>query len=88
MQRCDFSGYDLPADCYADGIGSVENLGENFRTIFFVFAHVDGGVWRRVPMFCIVRPKSSILRKDGMIHRMLAGEPDPRARVEGERLHS
>lgn len=88
MMRCDFSGFDLPADVYADGIGSVQNLGENFRTIFFVFAHSDGGVWQRVPMFCVVRPKSSILKKDGMIHRMLRGESDPRAPSDGEQLHS
>lgn len=88
MQRCDFSGYDLPADVYADAIGAVENLGENFRTIFYVFAHVDGGVWRRVPVLCVVRPKSSILRKDGVISRMLCGDSDPRQTREGERLHS
>lgn len=88
MQRCDFSGYDLPADVYADGIGAVENLGDNFRTIFFVFAHGDGGLWRRLPILCVVRPKSSILKKDGIIHRLLMGEGDPREAQEAERIYS
>ena len=88
MIACDFSSFDLPSDTYADGIGSVENLGENFRTVLFTFQRSDGGILRRVPVLCVVRPKSSLLTKDGVIARQLLAEADPR-RANGEvRLHS
>jgi hypothetical protein len=44
MMGCDFSGYNLPSDVYADGIGAVEILGENFR-----IATASGGQWVRHP---------------------------------------
>jgi hypothetical protein len=67
MNICDFSMFDLPQDVYADGIGAVENLGENFRTVLFTFQRSDGGILKRVPVLCLVRPKSSLLLKDGPI---------------------
>lgn len=88
MVVCDFSEFDLPRDVYADAIGGVENLGDNFRTIYFVFSRGDGGILRRVPVLCVVRPKSSILLKDGAVARMLRGESDPRRAPSEERLHS
>jgi hypothetical protein len=77
MLQCDFSGYDLPADIYADGIGAVDNLGENFRSILFVFSRGHGGILTRVPVLCLVRPKS-VLRKDGAIAQQLQFQGDPR----------
>lgn len=90
MRRCDFSTYDLPTDCYADDIGGVDNLGDNFRTIYVVYSRTDGGILTPVPVLCIVRPKSSILVKGGAICKMLGGEADPREHgpVEGARLDS
>jgi hypothetical protein len=84
----DFSSYDLPVDIYADGIGAVENLGENFRTVLFTFQRSAGGILKRVPVVCVVRPKSSLLLKDGPIARQLQTEGDPRAAHRETRLHS
>lgn len=90
MRRCDFSTYEMPTDTYADDIGGVDNLGENFRTIFVVYSRTDGGILTPVPVLCVVRPKSSILVKGGAIAKMLGGEADPRQQgpVEGVRLDS
>lgn len=84
----DFSGFDLPGDVYADAIGRVENLGENFRMIFFAFSRSDGGILRKVPVLCLVRPKSSLLLKDGVIARRLMADVDPRKEVAGRALQS
>lgn len=89
MKRHDFANFDLPADVYADDIGGVDNLGTNFRTIFVVYSRTESGLLKPTPVFCVVRPKSSILVKGGAIHRMLAEErePDP-SRDDGVRLDS
>jgi hypothetical protein len=88
MMMYDFSSYDLPSDVYADGIGAVENLGENFRTVLFTFQRSDGGILRKVPVLCVVRPKSSLLLKDGPIARQLLAQGDPRTARSEARLHS
>lgn len=84
MRRCDFSTYDLPQDTYCDDIGGVDNLGDNFRTIFVVYSRTDGGILTPVPVLCVVRPKSSILVKGGAIAKMLGGEADPRQKSPTE----
>lgn len=89
MQRHDFWNFDLPADVYADDIGGVDNLGSNFRTVFVVYSRTESGVLRPTPVFCIVRPKSSILVKGGAIHRMLKEEREPNPSMhDGMRLDS
>lgn len=85
---CEFSNFDLPADVYADQIGRVDNLGDNFRTIYAVYAKTEGGVMLLVPMLCVVRPKSSILKKDGAIAQALRAQVDPRTQVDRSQLHS
>lgn len=82
MNRFDFSTFDLPADVYADDIGGVDNLGTNFRTIFVAYSRTECGVLKPTPVFCVVRPKSSILVKGGAIHRMLEGEREPNPRTQ------
>jgi hypothetical protein len=86
MLGCDFSGYELPKDVYADDIGAVENLGENFRSVFFVYSRSDGGVLRRVPVLCLVRPKSSML--GGQVSRWLLEQSDPRKEARDGAMHS
>jgi hypothetical protein len=76
MLGCDFSGYDLPADVYVDDIGAVENLGDNFRSVFFVYSRSEGGILRRVPVLCLVRPKASV--RGGQVLRWLQEQADPR----------
>jgi hypothetical protein len=74
--ECDFSGYELPADIYADDIGAVENLGDNFRSVFFAYSRSEGGILKKVPVLCLVRPKSGIM--GGQVLRWLRQLPDPR----------
>lgn len=89
MLRCDFSRYDLPADVYADALVGVDDLGGNFRSVFATFARSDNGVLVPVPVLCVVRPKTSILVKDGAISKLLAMSRHPvRDNEEGGRLHS
>ena len=76
-------------DIYADGIGSVENLGDCFRTIYFTFSWpLDGGAIERVVVAKIVRPKKSILRPDGAIIQWMAREAQDRQMSGLGRLHS
>jgi len=81
---CDFSGYDLPADIYADGIGAVDNLGHNFRSVFFVWTR-QGGILRKIPVLCLIRPKESLT--DGGVRRELSTQASPWAPA-GMVLHS
>lgn len=85
MMKCDFDCYDL-TDTYADGIGNVETLGETFRTILFAYRRTEGGIIRRVPVISLVRPKSSLLLKDGPIARELQRQADPRTFRDQEEL--
>lgn len=78
MFRSDFSSYELPADVYTDGIGQVDNLGVNFRSVFFVFRRGAGGVLMQVPVLCLVRPRSSLT--DGGVRRELLAQEDPNRR--------
>lgn len=75
MLGCDFSGYEMPEDTYVDDIGAVENLGDNFRSTFFIYS-TEGGILRRIPKLCLVRPKSSMM--GGAVMRWLRQLPDPR----------
>jgi hypothetical protein len=38
----DFSTFDLPADVYSDGIGIVENLGDNFTSVYSFILSIGG----------------------------------------------
>lgn len=61
-------------DVYVEGLLCVQNLGTNFRAVYYVPAkRPDGLGYYRVPVLSIIRPKSSLL--DGRLTRMLAMEP-------------
>lgn len=80
----DFSGFDLPADIYADGIGAVENLGHNFRSVFFVWRR-QSGVLIMVPVLCLIRPRESLT--DGGVRRRLLTQGTP-GKEKSSVLHS
>jgi len=71
---------------YADGILDVLNLGPNVSITYFVFGRdPETGQIKRYPCLRIVRPKTSLLKSDGMIATMAAAQPDPFRRTD---LHS
>ena len=70
----DFSGFDLPADIYADGIGQVDNLGHNFRSVFFVWTR-SRGVLTKIPVLCLIRPTKSLT--GGAVNRELERQAMP-----------
>lgn len=50
---------------YADGIGTVEALGANFRTTYFTWGAGPDGIIRRIPVVRVVRPLASIIGVTG-----------------------
>lgn len=78
-------------DIYADGMGAIHNLGDsNFRTVFFTWVRAPSGLYERVVVAKIVRPKSS-LRAGGYIAKQLARirhiKPPDHRRRDGIRDH-
>lgn len=58
-------------EVYVDGIGSVDDLGDTFRTIYFTFARIPGStIFQRMAVVKIVRPKSAFA--PGTIASLLA----------------
>lgn len=53
------------SDIYCDGIAAVENLGSNFRTVYFVYQRAPSGLIERVCVAKLVRPVESLLSVPG-----------------------
>lgn len=67
---------------YVDGIGSVDDLGDNCRTIYFTFARAPGSqVYLRMAAVKLVRPKSTLVA-GAIITMLTAGQ------AVMDRLHS
>lgn len=68
-------------DTYADGVVEVENLGSNFRTIYFVWQKSPTGLIEKVAVAKIVRPVDSIVNssRESGLHALLSQSPPLRA---------
>jgi hypothetical protein len=75
--------YPVP-DVYADGIDHVENLGNCFRTVYYVWAR-DGQ--EKLIVAKLVRPITSIITPGGALNRLLDAEPIMGMIDKGKRGH-
>lgn len=58
-------------DVYADGLAAIHNVGDtNFRAVYFTWVRNAGGVYERVVVAKIIRPKSSL--RPGYVAKQLA----------------
>lgn len=72
-------------DIYADAIADVDDLGENFRTIYVIHTKPPGShIYQRQVVAKIVRAKRSLLSTEGGLTRWLARKHA----AEVERLNS
>lgn len=63
----------LAPEFYVDDLGSADDLGTNCRANYFTYSRMPGGLFERVIVVKIIRPKRSIVR--GKLETLLALNP-------------
>lgn len=77
---------EMVPDLYVDGIGAIDNLGPNFRTIYYRLAQpLEGGPLERVVTLRLVRPVNSLLKGSSVAAWLRTNAPEI---AEEFRLHS
>jgi hypothetical protein len=70
-------------DVYADGLATLENLGTNFRQMFFVWHRGPSGILERVIVAKVVRPMSSLGEHGDLMRQLAQSKPLMTAQARG-----
>lgn len=66
---------------YVDDVAFVDDLGANCRVAYFTFARSPQGIFERVVVVKIVRPKASL--ENGKVMQLLKSNSSPSPQTDG-----